>query len=129
MPRPKGYFDRTPKITSHGQMMARLKELTQAPANPPTYRDEPDREVKPVTQAVQLPMGYVAEPPKLEWLTPVKDCQISLGGAYEVRARRSFGGWTFVAYRGLDVLGEPHTTAQGARDQCQAHYRESCGCD
>lgn len=55
MPRPKGYFDRTPKITSHGQMMARLQELTGAPPNPPTYRDEPDREVKPITASVQLP--------------------------------------------------------------------------
>jgi hypothetical protein len=82
-----------------------------------------------VTPFVQLPMGYdpKADPHALEWLTPVKDCQISSGGAYEVRARRSSGGWTFVAYRGLDVLGEPQATAQAARDIALAHYREACG--
>lgn len=113
---------------AHSRMMARLKELTGAPANPPTYPDEPDRAVKPITQTVHLPAGTKPEVPTLEWLTPVKGCQISAGGQYEVRARRSGEGWAFTAYRGLDVLGGTHTTAQGARDQCQAHYRESCGC-
>lgn len=109
------------------RMQARLKELTGAPVNPPTYRDEPDREVKPVTQTVQLPMGYNLEPPALEWLSPVKGCQISAGGQYEVRGRRSGEGWAFTAYRGLDALGEPQTTAQEARDIALAHYREASG--
>lgn len=77
---------------------------------------------------VQLPAGYdpKADPPALEWLTPVKDCQISAGGAYEVRARRSGGGWIFRACHGLDVLGESFE-AQAARDACVAHYTKACG--
>jgi hypothetical protein len=82
--------------------------------------------MKALTQRPVVPQGYVPEPPTLEWLKPVKSCQISSGGQYEVRAAKAGDAWVFIPYRGLDVLGGASKQAQEARDCCQAHFAKAC---
>lgn len=84
------------------------------------------------TPLVQLPMGYdpKADPPTLEWLTPVQHpngeaTQTSSGGAYAVFARRTPQGIAYVARHGLNVLGTCKT-AVDARAKCLLHFVETC---
>lgn len=111
------------------RMQERLRQLTDGKPVPQVYPDEPNKPVQAVAQRPCLPTGYdpKADPPTLEWLSPVRGVQISTGGAYEVRASRSGERWAFTPMRGLDALGGPYTTAQEAREVAEAHYRESCG--
>jgi hypothetical protein len=106
--------------------MARLREITGSPKLEQLDPREPNKPVKPIEAIPIVPSGYVAEPPTLEWLKPVKGTQISAGGAYEVLGRRSGTGFTYIARHGLNVLGEPQITAEGARAICLAHLREAC---
>ncbi len=85
------------------------------------------------TPFVQLPMGYdpKADPPALEWLSPVQHpngeaTQTSSGGAYTVFARRTPQGIAYIARHGLDALGASRESAQNAREMCERHYREAC---
>lgn len=117
---------------AHAKMMERLKTLTGD--RKPLERVDPalpNDPVKPITQTVTLPNGYVAEPPTLEWLTPInhpngEKTQISAGGQYEVCGRRCPEGFTFIARHGLNVLGTART-AQDARTKCLLHLVEACG--
>lgn len=88
------------------------------------------------TPLVQLPMGYdpKADPPALEWLTPVQHpngeaAQTSSGGAYAVFARRTPQGIAYIARHGLDALGVSRESAQNAREMCERHYAKVCGAD
>jgi hypothetical protein len=115
----------------HAAMMERLKVLTGAKPIAQIDSHEANQPVKPITQTVTVPNGYVAEPPVLEWHKPVRHAngeatQTSTGGSYAVFGRRSPSGFVFIAKRGLDSLGAPQTTAEAARDICLAHHVESC---
>lgn len=86
------------------------------------------------TPLVQLPMGYdpKADPPALEWLTPVQHpngeaTQTSSGGAYAVFARRTPQGIAYVARHGLDALGVSRESAQNAREMCERHFMKARG--
>jgi hypothetical protein len=128
--RPKGYFDRTQKLFTLEQTMARLREITGADPLPQVYPDERNQPVKPITRVVTLPAGFHVEPLVLEWLEPMnhpngEKTQVSAGGAYEVAGRRCPEGFIFIARHGLDVLGS-FPGAQAARECCDAHYRRAC---
>jgi hypothetical protein len=119
--------EKTPSLTDQQQL---LGSLTGAKPIPPVYPDEPNREVKPITQTVTVPQG-VDTTPILEWYKPVRHAngeatQTSTGGAYAVFGRRSPSGFVFIAKRGLDCLGAPQATAEAAREICLAHLREAC---
>jgi hypothetical protein len=126
MPRPKSYFAHDQKLFTIEQTMNRLKEITGSRTLPQIDPMEPSKPVVPITVKPVVPTGYVAEPPTLEWLKPVKGTQISAGGAYEVLGRRSGAAFTYIARHGLNALGEPQVTAEAARALCLAHLREAC---
>jgi hypothetical protein len=115
----------------HAAMMERLKELTGAKPIAQIDSHEANQSVKPITQTVQRPEGYVAELPTLQWLSPINHAcgektQISEGGRYEILGRRTPEGFVFIAKCGLDTLGNSRISAQEARDMCQGHYLAMC---
>ena len=131
--RPKGYFDRTQKLFTMEQTMARLKEITGADPLPQVYPDERNQPVKPITRRVRLPEGTkaYAEDTALEWLEPMnhpngEKTQVSAEGAYEVSGRRCPQGFIFIARHALDVLGS-FPGAQMARECCRTHFQTACG--
>jgi hypothetical protein len=113
--------------------MERLKELTGD--REPIAQIEPGRPNDPVeliTRTPVVPQGYVAEPPVIEWLTPVRHAngeatQTSGGGQYAVFGRRGPQGFTFQARHGLSLVGSPCKTAADARMKCLLHFAEACG--
>ncbi len=127
MSRPKSYFHHERKLFTMEQTLERLKQLTGGKPIPQVYPDEPNKPMQAVAQRPCLPTGYdpKADPPTLEWLSPVRGVQISTGGAYEVSGSRSGEGYTFVARHGLNVLGS-FCEAQAARECCLAHYVAAC---
>jgi hypothetical protein len=107
-----------------------LQKLTDAPPIEQGYRDERNRPVEPITQAVQLPSSYRAEAPVLEWEKPVRWADgsgyvRSTGGTYSVVKERSGDVWRYVAFHGINALGVSQTAVDG-QGKCLIHFLEAC---
>jgi hypothetical protein len=87
----KGFFDRTPTIRTHGDMMTRLAERTGRPLSATEHVDE-HREDLTVPPAVPSPSEAVAST-LLTWADPVRHgdgsgYQLSACGIYSVVKER-----------------------------------------
>lgn len=94
---PKGYFDREPKIRSHGEMMEALK--ARAAGQSPTA--------------------------KLQWNKPVRNAddtghQTAAGTEYEIRKTITQGNIMYWAWHAKKLLGYSIDVAI-ARTHCEAH--------
>jgi hypothetical protein len=133
MPRPKSYFAHDQKLFTIEQTMARLKELTGAKPNPQIDPMEKNQPVKPVTQKAVVPVGFIAEPPALEWGKPLALADgsatiVSTGKTYSVlREANGAGGNRYLAFHGISVLAPACATAECAKAHCDTHYKIACG--
>jgi hypothetical protein len=114
-------------LTDQQELLGRLTASPPLPVDP----QGPAPPLEPVSAAPVVPDGYVAEPPTLEWLSPINHAcgektQVSAGGQYEILGRRTPQGFLFIAKRGLDTLGSSKVSAEEARQICSKHHGDSC---